>query len=65
MAKVRYPEIKIKLDDYKDKFLLSIIIEKLKEINVPEEIIKEYETEAMSGDFNHMIETSYDWVIIY
>jgi hypothetical protein len=65
MAKVRYPEIKIRLEDYKDEFLLSVVIEEMRKINVPEEIINEYKTEAMSGDFYHMIDASYDWVIIY
>lgn len=65
MAKVRYPEIKLRFEDHKDEFLLSVIIEEMRKINVPEEIIQEYEAEAMSGDFNHMIDVSYDWVIIY
>ena len=60
----RYPNIHVRLvgEDGNAFGILGRVQRSLRLANVPEDKIKEFLKEAMSGDYNHLLCTVMDWV---
>lgn len=63
MATPKYPEIKIQLTgkDSNAFYILGIISRTLRKAEVPDSVWKEFEKEATSGDYNHLLATAMDY----
>ena len=61
---IRYPEITVSLigGDGNAYAILGKVTRALKRDGVPEHVVKEYQSEAMSGDYNHLLLTTMKWV---
>jgi hypothetical protein len=63
---VRYPEIEVRLvgQDGNAFNLIGLVARALTKAKVPAEEIKEFKTEAMSGDYNNLLVTCMNWVTV-
>ena len=64
---VKYPEIEVELvgQDGNAFAILGKVQKALRRANVSEEEIKKYLDEAMSGDYNHLLRTTMEWVEVF
>lgn len=61
---MRYPEITVPLtgEDGNGFMIIGKTARALKRGGVPKEEISEYQSEAMSGDYDHLLLTTMEWV---
>ena len=66
MADVRYPEIEVKLTggDGNAFVVISTISNSLRKAKVSAEEIEEFQTSAISGDYDHVLQTCMAWVSV-
>lgn len=64
---IRYPEIKVQLvgNDGNAYAILGNVRANLRRAGVSEVEIKEFMEEAMSGNYNHLLNTCSSWVDVY
>lgn len=62
----KYPHIVVKLigEDGNAFAVLGKVIKALKKNNIPKEEIDNFQNQAMSGDYNHLLLTVMQWVEI-
>jgi hypothetical protein len=60
----RYPEIEVPLvgEDGNAFFIIGRVQRALKHGGVPASEIEEFQNEAMSGDYDHLLQTAMRWV---
>ena len=63
---VKYPEIKVKLagEDGNAFVIISRVTSSLRKAKVPKDEIDKFQEEAMSGDYNHLLQTCCKWVSV-
>jgi hypothetical protein len=63
---MKYPNIEVELlgEDGNAFAILGKVRRALKKADLPDEEIKEFMDEAMSGDYNHLLVTVNEWVNI-
>ena len=61
---VKYPDVTVQLtgEDGNAFFIIGRIRQALRRHGVPQEEIEEFCEEAMSGDYNHVLNTAMRWV---
>ena len=61
---MKYPDIKVQLtgNDGNAFAVMGAVRKALKKNGVPDEEIKEYQEDSMSGDYNHLLCVASDWV---
>lgn len=61
---IKYPNIKVKLTgkDGNAFFILGTVRKALKKAGVSSEEIEVWSKEAMSGDYDHLLQTCMEWV---
>lgn len=61
---VKYPNITVRLtsEDGNSFFILGKVIKSLKRGGIEKENIDKFSKEAMSGDYNHLLQTCMQWV---
>ena len=59
MSHVKYPEVEVQLsgEDGNSYAILGRVRSAMKRAGVPRHEIEEFSTEAMSGDYDHMLQT--------
>jgi hypothetical protein len=64
MEEVKYPNITVKLvgTDGNAFAILGKVKTALRKNDVPEEEIKKFQTEAIDGDYDHLLQTCIRWV---
>jgi hypothetical protein len=64
MVDVRYPEIEVELSDQDGNafFIIGSVQKALRRGGVSAEEIAEFRAEAMSGDYDHVLQTCMAWV---
>ena len=64
--KVKYPDVHVKLTgkDGNAFFILGTMLRALKANDVPKEEIDEFRDQAMSGDYDHLLATCMEWVVV-
>jgi len=64
MTKMPITNVKVKLvgEDGNAFFIIGRTRAAMKRAHVPEETIKEFQTEAMSGDYDHLLQTVMKYV---
>ena len=64
MNDIKYPKIKVTLvgEDGNAFFIIGKVKQALRKAKVPEEEVKNFMTEAMSGDYDHLLQTCMKWV---
>lgn len=62
----KYPKIKVKLSGGSSHpiAIVDTVVKALKANDVPLEERKQFKTEALSGDYNHVIYTASEWVTV-
>lgn len=62
--KLRYPDIKVQLTgiDGNAHAIIGAVRNALRSNNVPAIEIGTFQHEALSGDYNHLLQTCMDWV---
>lgn len=58
----KYPEIEVELTDGNAFAILGVVTRALRRAKVVEEERKKFMDEAMSGDYNHLLQTVMKWV---
>ena len=60
----QYPNVKVQLSgqDGNAFVIIGRISGALRRADVPQDRVKEFQTEAMSGDYNHVLQTAMRWV---
>lgn len=63
----KYPDIEVKLvgTDGNTIALLGKVLRVMRKGKVPAEEIDAYQKEALSGDYNHFLATTMNWVEVY
>lgn len=63
-TEVKYPDITVQLvgQDGNAFAIIGRISQALRRAKVPQEIVKEFQTEAMSGNYDHVLQTAMRWV---
>lgn len=63
----KYPDIEVKLtgEDGNAFFILGAVQKALRKEGVSKEEIDQYYKEATSGDYNHLLRTTMEWVEVY
>jgi len=66
MSETKYPEIEVELvgQDGNAFFIMGAVTKALKSHGVSAEEVKEYTEECMSGDYNHLLQTTMAWVTV-
>ena len=61
---MKYPNVTVKLvgNDGNAFFILGSVIKNLRRAKVSDEEISAYEKEAMSGDYNNLLDVTMKWV---
>ena len=61
---IRHPEIEVQLTggDGNAFVVMGTVTKALKRAGVPKEEIDEFRTEAMAGDYDHLLQTCMCWV---
>lgn len=67
MADVKYPEIEVQLSgrDGNAFMIIGRVAKELRQAGVSAEEIKEFQDEATSGDYDHVLQTAMAWVDVY
>ena len=67
MSDVKYPEIEVQLtgQDGNAFTVMGITQKALRRAGVPKVEIDQYLEDAMSGDYDHVIQTAMAWVNVY
>lgn len=62
--KVKYPDITVQLSDQNGQgfAIVARTIEALEGARVPQDQIDLYQTDAVSGDYGHLLRVTMDWV---
>ena len=62
--KPKYPNVKVQLTgrDGNGFFIVARVRQALQRANVSPEEVKEFQDEAMSGDYDHLLVTCMKWV---
>jgi hypothetical protein len=60
----RYPHIEVELIGQNGNafVIIAAVSRALRKHKVPAEEVTEFREEAMSGDYNHLLQTAMDWV---
>ena len=60
----KYPDVAVQLsgEDGNAGFMIARTGRALKKAGVPREVIQEFRVEAMSGDYDHVLQTIMRWV---
>ncbi|MFA5416925.1 MAG: hypothetical protein WC341_00565 [Bacteroidales bacterium] len=60
----KYPKITVKLtgEDGNAFAILGSVVAKLKQENIPTDEIAKFKKEAMSGDYDHLLQTVMAWI---
>jgi menaquinone-dependent protoporphyrinogen IX oxidase len=63
---VKYPDITVQLtgEDGNTFVIIARISQALKKAGTSSEIVKQFRDEAMSGDYDHVLQTAMRWVNI-
>lgn len=63
---IKYPEVTVQLvgNDGNAYAILGAVRGALRKADVPEDECKKFMDEAMSGDYNHLLNTCMDWVTV-
>jgi hypothetical protein len=63
---VKYPEIEVQLTgrDGNALCIVGYVRRALREAGVPREEIKQFQEEALSGDYNNVLQTAMRWVTV-
>jgi len=63
----KYPDIEVELigQDGNAFLILGKVQKALREGGVSDEEVKQYYEEATSGDYNHLLRTTMEWVEVY
>ena len=66
MLEVKYPEVEVELigEDGNAFYIMGAVKKALLKHGVGKEEINEYMADAMSGDYNHLLCVTRDWVTI-
>ena len=64
MSEVKYPDIEVRLsgEDGNAFFIIGRVSKALKQAGVPADEVDEFRSEAMSGDYDHLLQTCIRWV---
>jgi len=64
MTEVKYPKVTVELSgsDGNAVMLLGKVAKALKRAEVPLEIVAKFKVEAMSGNYDHLLQTCEEWV---
>lgn len=64
MSGVRYPDIHVELlgQDGNAFMILGLVQRAMRKAKVPQEIIRQYVDEATSGDYDHLLQVTMQWV---
>ena len=64
MFDTKYPDIEVQLsgEDGNAFAILGRVIKALRRGDVPADEIKQFQTEATSGDYDHLLQTCMKWV---
>ena len=64
---IKYPGIEVQLigEDGNALFIVGRVIRAMKHEGVPMEVLNEFRAEALSGDYNHVLNTVQKYVTIY
>ena len=67
MSDIKYPGIEVQLigEDGNAFFIVGRVIRAMKREGVPMEVLNEFRAEALSGDYNHVLNTVQKYVTIY
>lgn len=67
MSDIKYPGIEVQLigEDGNAFFIVGRVIRAMKHEGVPMEVLNEFRAEALSGDYNHVLNTVQKYVSIY
>ena len=62
--KIKYPKIKVKLtsNDGNAFFIMGTVQRALRKNKIPQEEINKYLEECKSGDYDHLLQTTMQWV---
>ena len=62
----KYPEVAVKLLDNSGNafFILGKVTKELRRAKVPTDQIEAFKTEAMGGDYDHLLQTVMKWVTV-
>ena len=63
---VKYPHISVQLsgEDGNSMFIIGRVRLAMRRAKVPQHAIDAFTTEALAGDYNHMLQTCMQWVDI-
>ena len=66
MSDIKYPKIKVKLagEDGNAFAIMGRVRQAMQRGKVPQEEIKKFTEECMSGDYNHLLVTCMNWVSV-
>jgi hypothetical protein len=61
---IKYPDITVQLSNESGNgfYIVARVMEALEGARVPQETIEEYQQEALSGDYGHLLQTTMKWV---
>ena len=64
---IKYPGIEVQLigEDGNALFIVGRVIRAMKHEGVPMEVLNKFRAEALSGDYNHVLNTVQKYVTIY
>jgi len=63
----KYPEIEVELagQDGNAFAIMGRVVKAMRRAKVPQEEIKKYQDEAMSGDYDNLLQVTMEWVEAY
>jgi hypothetical protein len=61
---IKYPDVKVQLsgEDGNAMLIIGRVRRALKKANVPDNEVEQFSTEAMSGDYDNVLQTAMKWV---
>ena len=67
MPDVKYPHVEVQLtgQDGNAFFIIGRVSEALRRKSVPAEEVEEFQQQATSGDYNHLLQTCCAWVTVH
>lgn len=65
-TEVKYPDIEVELvgQDGNAFYIMGTVSKALKRAGVPQEEVAEFQSECMSGDYDHLLQTCMRWVSV-
>lgn len=62
----KYPHVKVKLTGTNGNafVIMGVVSNALRKAKVPEEEIKKYGEESISGDYDNLLQTAFKWVTV-